>query len=164
MGGISMSLSSIQTNLAALINKAYSADNSATKSAASTQASATASTAKTAPSAEKDATTAADTATDNPAGASAQVTLGQSGNTTEIYTAQGLLQQMRQIQLSNTMLLFGSEEENAEDSTGLMGMFGSEGDTEGESDWTESISQQPDKAAIMVEKAKNSSIKTMLGG
>jgi uncharacterized protein (DUF2147 family) len=159
-----MSLSSIQTNLAALINKAYSAENSATKSDASMQANATASAEKTAAIAKKDATNAADPATDNPAGASAQVTLGQSGNKTEIYTAQGLLQQMRQFQLSNTMLLLGNDEENADDSTGLIRMFGSEGNTEGESDWTESINQQPDKAAIMVEKAKNSSIKTMLGG
>lgn len=160
-----MSLSSIQTNLAALINKAYSADSGVTKSDPATQASANAaSTAKAAATAQKEATPAADAAADNPAGASAQVTLGQSGNTTEIYTAQGLLQQMRQIQLSNTMLLFGNDEENADDSTGLMGMFSSESDTEGESDWAQAISQQPDKAAIMVEKAKNSSIKTMLGG
>ncbi len=154
-----MSLSSIQTNLAALINKAYSADNSATKTDAATQASA-----NTAASVRKDANSAADSVTDNPAGASAEVTLGQSGNTTEVYTAQGLLQQMRQIQLSNTMVLFGNDEENADNSTSLMGMFGSESDTEDGSDWTESISEQPDKAAIMVEKAKNSSIKTMLGG
>lgn len=153
-----MSLSSIQTNLAALINKAYSADNSATKTDSATQASANA-----AAAAQKEVATN-DTATDNPAGASAEVTLGQSGNTTEIYTAQGLLQQMRQIQLSNTMLLFGNDEENTDDSTGLMGMFGSESDTEDGSDWTASINEQPDKAAIMVEKAKNSSIKTMLSG
>lgn len=159
-----MSLSSIQTNLVALINKAYSADNSATKTDSASQAIANAaSTAKVAVSTEKDATTT-DSANDNPAGASAEVTLGKSGNTTEIYTAQGLLQQMRQIQLNNTMLLFGNDEENADDSTGLIGMFGSESDAEDGSEWTESISEQPDKAAIMVEKAKNSSIKTMLGG
>ncbi|HSH86119.1 MAG: hypothetical protein ACAH08_09070 [Methylophilus sp.] len=156
-----MAFSSIQTNVAAMINKAYSTDTStAANSTASTNA---AGNAKASTNTKKDAPLP-DSAKDNPAGASAEVKLGQTGNTTEIYTAQGLLQQMRQIQLSNAMLLFGNDEENAADSTGLMGMFGSESDTEGESDWTESISQQPDKAAIMVEKAKNNSIKTMLGG
>lgn len=158
-----MAFSSIQTNVAAMINKAYSTDTSTTTNASNPAAKAAnaATDTKAAANTKKDAS-AADAVKDNPAGASAQVTLGQSGNTTEIYTAQGLLQQMRQIQLSNTMLLFGDDEENAEDTTGLMGMAGNQ--SEGESDWAEAISQQPENAAVMVEKAKNSSIKTMLGG
>lgn len=158
-----MAFSSIQTNVAAMINKAYSADTSATTNSSNpaAKAASAASDTKAAANTKKDAS-AADAAKDNPAGASAQVILGQSGNTTEIYTAQGLLQQMRQIQLSNTMLLFGNDEENAEDTTGLIGMTGNQ--SEGETDWAEAISQQPGNAAVMVEKAKNSSIKTMLGG
>ncbi len=158
-----MAFSSIQTNVAAMINKAYNADTSATTNAShpTTKGTIATSNTKTVTNTRPDASSA-DSAKDNPAGASAQVTLGQSGNTTEIYTAQGLLQQMRQIQLSNTMLLFGDDEENAEDTTGLMGMTGNQPD--GESEWAEAISQQPGNAAVMVEKAKNSSIKTMLGG
>lgn len=157
-----MAFSSIQTNVAAMINKAYSADTSATTNASNPAAKAANAASDTKAANTKKDASAADTAKDNPAGASAQVTLGQSGNTTEIYTAQGLLQQMRQIQLSNTMLLFGNDEENAEDTTGLMEMTANQ--SEGETDWAEAISQQPGNAAVMVEKAKNSSIKTMLGG
>lgn len=157
-----MAFSSIQTNVAAMINKAYSADTGATANASNPAAKAANAASDTKAANTKKDASAADAAKDNPAGASAQVTLGQSGNTTEIYTAQGLLQQMRQIQLSNTMLLFGNDEENAEDTTGLMGMTGNQ--SEGETDWAEAISQQPGNVAVMVEKAKNSSIKTMLGG
>lgn len=155
-----MSLSSIQTNLTALINKAYSADtHSATASTAAASTGASSSVQKE--PATKDANA------DDSATTSAQVTLGQTGNTTEIYTAQGLLQQMRQIQLSNTMLLFGNDEENSDDSSGLLGMMGSGSDSELEGvseDWTDAISKNPEKAALMVEKAKNTSIKTILGG
>jgi hypothetical protein len=149
-----MLLPSIQSNLAAMINKAYSADASA-------------STASAAQSAEKAAAPAKDNKAKDNASASAQVTLGQSGNTTEIYTAQGLLQQMRQIQLSNSMMLFGNDDEANQDSSGLLGMISSDSDSEqdGESaDWVGEISNNPEKAAVMVEKAKNASIKTMLGG
>jgi hypothetical protein len=157
-----MSLPSIQTNLAAIINKAYSADTSSATATANTAAS----------SAEKAASPANDSkARDNKAdagaSASAQVTLGQSGNTTEIYTAQGLLQQMRQIQLSNSMLLFGNNDEADQDSSGLLGMMASDSDSEQDgasADWAGEISNNPEKAAVMVEKAKNASIKTMLGG
>ena len=157
-----MSLSSIQTNLAAMINKAYSADTSTTSNSAATASTNAAGNSKATDGKRKEVS--ADAAKDNPAGASAEVTLGQSGNTTEIYTAQGLLQQMRQIQLSNSMLLFGNNEEGNEDSSGLMGMMGSDSDAVGDGDWTDAISQNSGQAAVMVEKAKNASIKTMLGG
>ncbi|HSI29320.1 MAG TPA: hypothetical protein VK953_08580 [Methylophilus sp.] len=160
-----MAFSSIQTNVATMINKAYSADTSTTANSAATASTNAVGNSKAVDGNKKE--TAADAAKDNPAGASAEVTLGQSGNTTEIYTAQGLLQQMRQIQLSNTMLLFGNNEEGNEDSSGLLGMIGSDSDAEGDDtseDWTDAISQNPGQAAVMVEKAKNASIKTMLGG
>lgn len=155
-----MSLPSIQSNLAAMINKVYSADASASTAAA-------------AQSAEKAAAPTKDNKAKDNASASAQVTLGQSGNTTEIYTAQGLLQQMRQIQLSNSMMLFGNDDEANQDSSGLLGMMASDSlsvsdsdsEQDGESaDWAGEISNNPEKAAVMVEKAKNASIKTMLGG
>lgn len=148
-----MSLSSIQTNIAALVKKAYSADSSASTATASAAS-------ETAKTSEKDAKS------DSTASASAEVKLGETGNTTEIYTAQGLLQQMRQIQLSNTALLY-STGENEEDNSAWFGMMGSSGNSELDSmseDWAETISQNPDKAAVMVEKAKNSSINTMLSG
>ena len=150
-----MSLSSIQTNIAALVKKAYSTDSSASTA----NASAASETAKTSGK-EKD------TEIDNTASASAEVKLGETGNTTEIYTAQGLLQQMRQIQLSNTALLY-STGENEEDNSAWFSMMESSGNAELDSmseDWAETISQNPDKAAVMVEKAKNSSINTMLSG
>jgi hypothetical protein len=152
-----MSLPSIQANLAAIINKAYSADTSSATATANTAAS----------SAEKAASPTKDNKAKDNASASAQVTLGQSGNTTEIYTAQGLLQQMRQIQLSNSMLLFGNNDEAVQDSSGLLGMMANDSDTEQDgasADWAGEISNNPEKAAVMVEKAKNASIKTMLGG
>jgi hypothetical protein len=158
-----MSLPSIQTNLAAIINKAYSAD---TSSATATANTAVASSAEKAASPANDSK-ARDNKADAGASASAQVTLGQSGNTTEIYTAQGLLQQMRQIQLSNSMLLFGNNDEADQDSSGLLGMMASDSDSEQDgpsADWAGEISNNPEKAAVMVEKAKNASIKTMLGG
>jgi hypothetical protein len=158
-----MAFSSIQTNVAAIINKAYNADTSTTANNAATASTNAAGNGKAVDVNKKEV--AADTAKDNPAGASAEVTLGQSGNTTEIYTAQGLLQQMRQIQLSNTMLLFGNDEEGNQDNSGLLGMMGSDSDADSASeDWTDAISQNPGQAAVMVEKAKNASIKTMLGG
>ncbi|MFD1121476.1 hypothetical protein ACFQ2T_03090 [Methylophilus flavus] len=158
-----MAFSSIQTNVAAMINKAYSADASTMANSAATGSTSAAGNSKAVDGNKKEA--AAGTAKDNPAGASAEVTLGQSGNTTEIYTAQGLLQQMRQIQLSNTMLLFGNDEESNEDSSGLLGMMSGDSDADRASeDWTDAISQNPGQAAVMVEKAKNASIKTMLGG
>ncbi|MGQ2966224.1 hypothetical protein, partial [Methylophilus sp.] len=113
-----MSLSSIPTNLAAMINKAYSADAGTATATASTAA---ANSAEKAASPTKDSKDR-DSKAEDSASASAQVTLGQSGNTTEIYTAQGLLQQMRQIQLSNSMLLFGNNEEDSGDSNGLLAM------------------------------------------
>jgi hypothetical protein len=157
-----MSLPSIQTNLAAIINKAYSADTSSATATANTAVS----------SAEKAASPANDSkARDNKAdagaSASAQVTLGQSGNTTEIYTAQGMLQQMRQIQLSNSMLLFGNNDEADQDSSGLLGMMANDSDTEQDgasTDWAGEITKNPEKAAVMVEKAKNAATKTILGG
>ncbi|MGQ3090454.1 MAG: hypothetical protein ACT6RZ_08200 [Methylophilus sp.] len=158
-----MSLSSIPTNLAAMINKAYSADAGTATATASTAA---ANSAEKAASPTKDSKDR-DSKAEDSASASAQVTLGQSGNTTEIYTAQGLLQQMRQIQLSNSMLLFGNNEEDSGDSNGLLAMVDNGSDSELDSaseDWAGEISKNPEKAAVMVEKAKNASIKTMLGG
>jgi hypothetical protein len=153
-----MSLSSIQPNLAAIINKAYSADTSSATATANTAA---------ASSAEKAASPAKDNKAKDSTSASAQVTLGQSGNTTEIYTAQGLLQQMRQIQFSNSMLLFGNDDEADQDSSGLLGMMANDSDTEQDgasTDWAGEITKNPEKAAVMVEKAKNAATKTMLGG
>lgn len=144
-----MAVSSIQPNLAALINKAYSNDSSATAAAGATAGS----------TAKKATQDSAETA----AGASAQVTLGESGQTTETYTAQGLLQQMRQIQLSNTMLLFGDGEETSDDSNGLLSMMGTPSNPALEALNQPDSGTTPDNAAAMVENAKNSSLKTMLG-
>lgn len=115
-----MALSSIQTNLAALINKAYNID---TSTAASTAAAAN--------PARQEAPAKPDTDTDT-VNASALVTLGETGSAPEIYTAQGLLQQMRQIQLSNTMVLYGNENDHSQDSSGYLAIMSSELNAEAE--------------------------------
>lgn len=146
-----MSLSTIQANIAAILNKAYGADTGTV--AASTDTSK-----ETKPVSNDNNETAS---------ASTEVTLGESGNTTEIYTAQGLLQQMRQIQLSNTQLLFGSSGDSSNDDNnslfGLPGNAGSDSLESASQDWVQSISQNPGKAAVMVESAKNTSLTTILG-
>lgn len=145
-----MSLSTIQANIAAILNKAYGADTGTV--AASTDTSK-----ETKPVSNDN---------NEAASASTEVTLGESGNTTEIYTAQGLLQQMRQIQLSNTQLLFGSSGDSSDDNNSLFGLPGNASSNDLESasqDWVQSISQNPGKAAVMVESAKNTSLTTILG-
>ncbi|SDK11365.1 hypothetical protein SAMN05192566_0154 [Methylophilus rhizosphaerae] len=145
-----MSLSTIQANIAAILNKAYGADTGTV--AASTDTS--------------NETKPVSNDNNETASASTEVTLGEGGNTTEIYTAQGLLQQMRQIQLSNTQLLFGSNGDSSDDNNSLFGLSGNAGSDGLESasqDWVQSISQNPGKAAVMVESAKNTSLTTILG-
>lgn len=149
-----MSVSNINSNLSALLNKAYSTDSSAATSSEAVKEML------------KEATSA-----DNST-SSTSVTLGASGTPTETYTAQGLLQQMRQYQLSNTSLLFGSGDSES-DSNMFSSVTGSEGSTSGDSstdieamsqDWAKTIANDPSKAAVMVESSKNKSLTTIFGG
>lgn len=143
-----MSVSNIQSNLSALLNKAYSTDSSSTTDAISQLS--------------KQASEATNTSTS----ASAEVTLGATSKTTETYTAQGLMQQLRQYQLSNASLMFGSDGGSSDDSTGLSGLMGATSDTDVESttqDWVNTISENPDKASVMVATSRNNSISTILG-
>jgi hypothetical protein len=148
-----MSLSSIQsTNVAALLNKAYSTDSSAAASSASSTAVAT------------DKETTPSSSTDSP---STEVTLGGSATSSGTYTAQGLLQQMRQFQLSSTSLLYGDGDSSDDDSTGLLGMVSTTQSSDLETssqNWVDEISANPEKAAVMVQNSKNDSISTILSG
>lgn len=144
-----MSVSNIQTNLSALLNKAYSTDVS-----------------NTVADVAKSSSTATSTASESNAASSA-VTLGSNTDTTPTYTAQGLMQQLRQYQLSNASLMFGSDDQSSDDSTGLTGLMGQtdSSDTETASqDWVKSISESPGKAAVLLETSKNNSLSTIFGG
>lgn len=141
-----MSVSNIASNLSALLNKAYNTDaNAATGVSQLAKESAS----------EKESQAAAF--------ASTQVSLGNNSGTAETYTAKGLMQQLRQYQLSNASLLFGNSDDHNEDSTGLTGMMGVSASTDQQdADWVDSISNNPDKAKVMVETSKSNSVNTML--
>lgn len=139
-----MSVSTIQTNLSALLNKAYNTGSSDAISQLAKE------------------TTASPESTDS-SSASSQVTLSGADSTAATYTAKGLMQQLRQYQLSNATLIFGNGDDSNEDTTGLMG-GSSNTEQEGMSeDWVAAISENPVKAAVMVASTKNSTLNTILG-
>jgi hypothetical protein len=149
-----MSISNIPSNVSALLNKAYNTDASATSSTTNTT--------------DANEQRTPETASDSQAStsASAQVTLGQTGTTPETYTAKGLMQQLRQYQLSNASLIFGDGEDSNQDSTGFTGMMGTSSSSDLEStsqDWVSTISENPGKASVMVESSKNNTLNTILG-
>lgn len=139
-----MSVSTIQTNLSALLNKAYNPGSSDAISQLAKE------------------TTASPESTDS-SSASSQVTLSGADSTAATYTAKGLMQQLRQYQLSNATLIFGNGDDSNEDTTGLMG-GSSNTEQEGMSeDWVAAISENPGKAAVMVASTKSSTLNTILG-
>lgn len=139
-----MSVSTIQTNLSALLNKAYNTGSSDAISQLAKE------------------TTASPESTDS-SSASSQVTLSGADSTAATYTAKGLMQQLRQYQLSNATLIFGNGDDSNEDTTGLMG-GSSNTEQEGMSeDWVAAISENPGKAAVMVASTKSSTLNTILG-
>ncbi len=143
---VRMSVSTIPGNIAAMLNKAYNTDAGTVTASGNTSQQAS-------------------DGNSPPVSASAEVSLGQRGNTTEIYTAQGLLQQMRQTQLSNTQLLFGDSASSNDESSSLFGLPGNADNPDLESmskDWTQTISQHPAKAVVMVESARSTSLGTIL--
>ena len=147
-----MSVSNIN-NVASLLSKTYGTDNSAATNDTKSQS-------------VKKANTESTSASSTAASESASVTLGASSSTTPTYTAQGLLQQMRQYQLSNASLLFGSDDSES-DSTGLTGLTGGSSNSEIETmsqDWANTIANDPGKAAVMVENSKSESLNTIFGG
>lgn len=150
-----MSISNIPSNVSALLNKAYNTD-----------ASATSSTTNTTDATEQSTLETTGSETNSNTSASAQVTLGQTGTTPETYTAKGLMQQLRQYQLSNASLIFGNGEDSNEDSTGFTGMMGTSSNSNLESmsqDWVSTISENPGKASVMVASSKNNTLNTILG-
>ncbi|HWU65506.1 MAG TPA: hypothetical protein VNZ84_00750 [Methylophilus sp.] len=147
-----MSVSNIQSNLSALLNKAYNTDSSATSAS----------------DAISQLVKETSSSTDNSAAASASslVTLGGADTTTGTYTAKGLMQQLRQYQLSNASLLFGNSDDSSQDNTGLTGLMGTSSDTDLASmseDWVSTISENPGKASVMVASTQNDTLKTILG-
>lgn len=144
-----MSVSNIQSNISAMLSKAYNTDASSTAAEVS-----------------KPATTQNGTASDS-VSASALVTLGTGGTASGTYTAQGLMQQLRQYQLSNAALMFGSDaENNQQDTTGIAALMGQTDSANLESltqDWVSAISENPGKASVMVASSQNNSISTLLG-
>ena len=147
-----MSVSNIQSNLSALLNKAYNTESS------STSASDAISQLVKETSASTDNTTAAS--------ASSLVTLGGADTPTGTYTAKGLMQQLRQYQLSNASLLFGNSDDSSQDNTGLTGLMGTSSNTDITSmseDWVSAISENPGKASVMVASTQNDTLKTILG-
>lgn len=145
-----MSVSNIN-NVTSLLKKAYGTENSP----------ATVNDLKK----EKETVKKAATETSQPS-SSTTVTLGSSSKPTPTYTAQGLLRQIQQYQLDNTSLLFGTEEEE-NDAMGLTDLMGTGGNSEIESmsqDWSNTIANDPTKAAVMVQNSKSESINTIFSG
>lgn len=143
-----MSVSNIQSNVSALLNKAYNTEANATTSG------------------DAITVTTKDTHSSTNASTSAQVILGNTGTASETYTAKGLMQQLRQYQLSNAALIFGNGEDANDDSTGLTGLMGASSSNDLESmsdDWVNTISESPGKASVMVESSKNNSLNTIFG-
>lgn len=146
-----MSVSNIPSNLSALLNKAYNTGANATASDGISQL-----TKETTPATDSGAT----------ASASTQVTLGSTGNPAGTYTAQGLMQQLRQYQLSNASQMLGDDGDANNDDTGLTGLMGVSANTDQESmsqDWVKAISENPGKAAVMVASSQSNSLNTILG-
>ena len=142
-----MSISSIQnSNVSSLLNKAYNTDNSAATGKVQTTDSKQAETPQT---------------TAEAAVESAKVILGGQ-QAPQTYTAQGLMQQLRQYQLDNTSLIFGdSSDDTSQDA--LPGMLGNTADDtdSGSQDWASTISKNPSQAAVMVERSKSNSLNTI---
>ena len=144
-----MSVSNIQSNVSALLNKAYNTEANATTSGDAIST-----------------TTQSGNDSSPNASASAQVTLGNTGTAPETYTAKGLMQQLRQYQLSNASLIFGNGDDANDDSTGLTGLMGASSGNALESmsdDWVNTISESPGKASVMVESSKRNSLNTIFG-
>lgn len=144
-----MSVSNIQSNVSALLNKAYNTEANATTSGDAIST-----------------TTQSGNDSSPNASASAQVTLGNTGTAPETYTAKGLMQQLRQYQLSNASLIFGNGDDANDDSTGLTGLMGASSSSALESmsdDWVNTISESPGKASVMVESSKSNSLNTIFG-
>lgn len=142
-----MSVSNIQnSNVSSLLNKAYNTDNSAAASKLQNTDSKQA----------EPAQTAAEAAVE-----SAKVILGGQ-QTPQTYTAQGLMQQLRQYQLDNASLMFGDSSEDASQDA-LPGMLGNSADDTDTSsqDWASTISKNPGQAAVMVERSKSNSLNTI---
>lgn len=142
-----MSVSTIQTNLSALLNKAYNTGSSDAISQLAKE------------------TTARPKNTDA-SSASSQVTLSGADSTAATYTAKGLMQQLRQYQLSNASLIFGNGNDSNEDTTGLTGLMGASPNADAEEmseDWVTAISENPGKVAVMVASTKSSTLNTILG-
>jgi hypothetical protein len=142
-----MSISNIQnSNISSLLSKAYNTDNSAATGKVQTTDSKQAEPAQTAAEA---------------AAESAKVILGGQ-QAPQTYTAQGLMQQLRQYQLDNTSLIFGdSSDDTSQDA--LPGMLGNTADDTDSSsqDWASTISKNPSQAAVMVERSKSNSLNTI---
>lgn len=142
-----MSISSIQnSNVSSLLNKAYNTDNSAATGKVQTTDSKQAETPQT---------------TAEAAVESAKVILGGQ-QAPQTYTAQGLMQQLRQYQLDNTSLIFGdSSDDTSQDA--LPGMLGNTADDTDSSsqNWASTISKNPGQAAVMVERSKSNSLNTI---
>ena len=94
-----MSVSTIPANITAMLNKAYNTDTGTVTASNHI--------------AQQPAPVSA--GNQPPASASTTVSLGQNGNTIEIYTMQGLLQHMRQIQPGNTRQLSGDSAYHIDD-------------------------------------------------
>lgn len=144
-----MSISNIQnSNISSLLSKAYNTDNSAATSKVQTTDSKQA----------EPAQTAAEAAVE-----SAKVILGGQ-QAPQTYTAQGLMQQLRQYQLDNTAIMFGdTEDSNQDDFTTMLGGASSDDTGSNSQDLASTISKNPDQAALTIERSKNSAIQTIFG-
>jgi len=142
-----MSISNIQnSNISSLLSKAYNTDNSAAASKVQTTDSKQA----------QPAQTVAEAAVE-----SAKVILGGQ-QAPQTYTAQGLMQQLRQYQLDNTSLIFGDSNDDASQNAlpGMIGNTADDTDTASQ-DWASTISKNPGQAAVMVERSKSNSLNTI---
>ena len=145
-----MSISSINSNLASLLSKAYSADGTSDTGNQTIQQLA------------EELTGSSNTSN------STSVSLGNTGSGTETYTAQGLLTQMRQFQRDNANILFEDSSSDSNDS-----LFGSSSTDSSDQatdvtamskNWVETISNDPDKAQVMVQSTLSDGLGTILGG
>jgi len=143
-----MSISSIQnSNVSSLLNKAYNTDNSAATGKVQTTDS---------KQADETPQTAAEAAVE-----SAKVILGGQ-QAPQTYTAQGLMQQLRQYQLDNATVMFGdnSDDANQDALPGMLGNNAEESDSSSQ-DWASTISKNPGQAAVMLERSKSNSLNTI---
>lgn len=144
-----MSISSINSNLASLLSKAYSADGTSDTGNQTIQQ-------------------LAEELTGSNTSSSTSVSLGNTGSGTETYTAHGLLTQMRQFQRDNANILFEDSSSDSNDS-----LFGSAStDSSDQStdiaamseNWVKTITNDPDKAQVMVQSTLSEGLGTILGG